>query len=113
VFKGGGQSRTGKEKCGFCRRDVVEDQCYAVFQKSLTTPTLEVAMEPMRRKLLWIEEQHFWGWSCSECAWLFRPLGPLVGESIDDMKVHYEKQRDNEFASHICAEHRRASKKPG
>jgi hypothetical protein len=81
--------------------------------ENLATPTLEVAMEPMRRKLLWIEEQHFWGWSCSECAWLFRPLGPLVGESIDDMKVHYEKQRDKEFASHICAEYRRASKKPG
>jgi hypothetical protein len=69
-------------------------------------------MEPMHRKLVWIEEQHFWGWCCSECAWLFRPLGPLVGQSIDDMKVHYEQQRDMEFASHICAEHRRASKRP-
>jgi hypothetical protein len=70
-------------------------------------------MEPLHRKLVWIEEQHFWGWCCSECAWLFRPLGPLVGQSIEVMKVHYEQQRDKEFASHICAEHRRASKKPG
>ena len=80
---------------------------------SVTAPTVEVAMEPMRRKLVWIEEQYFWGWRCSECAWLFRPLGPLVGQSIDEMKVHYEQQRDNEFASHICAEHGRASKNPG
>jgi len=69
-------------------------------------------MEPMRRRLVWIEEQHFWGWGCSECAWLFRPLGPLVGESIDNMKVHYEKQRDKQFASHVCAEHRRVTKAP-
>ena len=99
-----------KEKSGFVVRSAVKDQCYTVFHKSITAPTLEVAMQPTRRKLLWIEEEHFWGWSCSECAWLFRPLGPLVGESIDDMKVHYEKQRDNEFTSHVCAEHPRATK---
>ena len=69
-------------------------------------------MEPMHRKLVWIEEQHFGGWSCSECEWLFRPLGPLIGESIDDMKVHYEKQRDKEFMSHVCSEHPRVTKNP-
>jgi hypothetical protein len=69
-------------------------------------------MESMSRKLLWIEEELFWGWGCSECAWLFRPLGPLVGQSIDDMKVNYEHQRDKEFASHACAEHPRARKDP-
>lgn len=67
----------------------------------------------MRRRLVEIEEQHFWGWGCSECAWLFRPLGPLVGQSIDDMKVHYEQQRDKEFAAHLCAEHPRPTKTPG
>jgi hypothetical protein len=67
-------------------------------------------MQPMRRKLVWIEEQHFWGWGCSECEWLFRPLGPLIGESIDDMKVHYEEQRDKEFASHLCDEYPRTQK---
>jgi hypothetical protein len=95
------EPRLGNEKSGFCRGSAIKDQSYAV----------EVATQPMRRKLLWIEEQHFWGWSCSECAWLFRPLGPLVGESIDDMKVHYEKQRDDEFTSHVCTEHPRATKK--
>ncbi len=70
-------------------------------------------METIHRKLVWIEEPHFWGWACSECAWLFRPLGPLVGQSTDDMKVNYEPQRDEEFASHACAEHPRAKKKPG
>jgi hypothetical protein len=69
-------------------------------------------MEPIRRKLVSIEEHRFWGWGCSECEWVFRPLGPLVGQSIDEMKVHYEKQRDKEFASHVCAEYPRATKNP-
>ena len=64
-------------------------------------------MEPKRRKLVWVEEQSFWAWGCSECAWVFRPLGPLVGESIDDMKKHYGEQCDKEFASHVCAQHPR------
>jgi len=69
-------------------------------------------MEPIRRKLVSIEEHRFWGWGCSECEWVFRPLGPLVGQSIDEMKVRYEVQRDQEFASHVCAEYPRATKNP-
>ena len=102
----------GNEKNGFCHRCAVEEQCYAVFHKSITAPNLEVAMEPIRRKLVSIEERRFWGWGCSECEWVFRPLGPLVGQSIDEMKVHYEKQRDKEFASHVCAEYPRETKNP-
>ena len=64
------------------------------------------------RKLVSIEELRFWGWGCSECEWVFRPLGPLVGEPLDDMKRHYEEQRDKEFASHVCAEHQRFPKRP-
>jgi hypothetical protein len=70
------------------------------------------AMEPMRRKLVWAERQNFQGWACTECAWAFNPLGPPVGESIDEMKMHYEQQRDKEFTSHVCAEHPRATKNP-
>jgi hypothetical protein len=69
-------------------------------------------MEAMRRRLVWVERQDFQGWACSECAWAFNPTGPLVGESIQEMKMHYEQQRDKEFASHICAEHPRVPKNP-
>ena len=35
----------------------------------------------MSRKLVWIEQQHFRGFGCSECAWVFklsvRPLANL------------------------------------
>jgi hypothetical protein len=69
-------------------------------------------MAAMRRKLVWVESQIFEGWACSECAWVFDPLGPVVGKSIDEMKMHYEYQRDKEFTSHVCAEHPRVSKSP-
>ena len=58
-------------------------------------------MEPMHRKLEWTERPNFEGWVCSECAWVFNPRGPLVGESFDDMKLHYEQQRGKEFKSHV------------
>jgi hypothetical protein len=61
-------------------------------------------MGAMRRRLVWVENQNFLGWGCSECAWVFNPLGPLVGESIDEMKIAYEEQRDKEFKSHVCAQ---------
>jgi hypothetical protein len=69
-------------------------------------------MEAMRRKLVWVERQNLQGWACSECAWVFHPSGPPVGESIDEMKMHYERRRDKEFASHVCAKHLRATNNP-
>ncbi len=69
-------------------------------------------MAAIRRKLVWVERQDFQGWACSECAWAFNPSGPLVGKSIDEMKMRYEQQRDKEFASHLCAEHPRVTKNP-
>ncbi len=69
-------------------------------------------MEAMRRKLVWVKKQNFQGWACSECAWAFNPVGPVVGASIVEMMQHYEQQRDNEFTSHVCAEHPRATKNP-
>jgi hypothetical protein len=58
----------------------------------------------MQRKLVWVERQAFQGWACSECAWVFNPSGTPTGKSLDEMKQNYEKQRDKEFTSHVCAE---------
>ena len=69
-------------------------------------------MAAERRKLDWVKRPNFQGWTCTECAWAFKPSGPLVGESIDEMKKLYEQQRDKEFAAHVCAEHPRATKIP-
>ena len=69
--------------------------------------------EGMKRKLVWIEEQRFQGWGCSECAWVFNPSGAPTGKSLDEMKENYERQRDRDFASHHCAEHPRAKNTKG
>jgi hypothetical protein len=44
---------------------------------------------------------------------MFNPKGPLVGESIEDMKMNFEQQRDKEFKSHVCAEHPRTTGNTG
>jgi hypothetical protein len=64
----------------------------------------------MPRKLVWIENQNFQGFSCSECDWKFKPSGALVGESLDEMKQKYEVQRDKEFAAHVCVKRPRAAR---
>jgi hypothetical protein len=61
----------------------------------------------MRRELVWINNERFFCWGCSECAWVFNPLGSPKGESLDEMKRIYEKQRDKDFAAHVCSEHPR------
>jgi hypothetical protein len=60
------------------------------------------------RKLVWIENPRFQGCGCSECAWVFKPSGPPAGNSLYEMKEMFERQRDKEFAIHVCAEHPRA-----
>jgi hypothetical protein len=62
------------------------------------------------RTLIWIVEPWFQGFGCSECAWVFNPSGPPVGNSLQEMKEYYEQRRDKEFAIHICAEHTKAKK---
>jgi hypothetical protein len=63
-----------------------------------------------RGELIWIEEPHFLGWGCSECAWRFKPSGPPAGDSLREMKQNFLCLRDEESAAHVCAEHPRAKK---
>jgi hypothetical protein len=57
----------------------------------------------MQRELVWIENQNFQGFGCSQCDWVFKPSGAPVGETLGEMKQKYEAQRDKEFAAHVCA----------
>jgi hypothetical protein len=51
---------------------------------------------------------HGRAWGCSDCAWEFEPeKGPPKGDSLEEMKANYLRQRDREFAIHKCAEHPR------
>jgi hypothetical protein len=54
--------------------------------------------------MVWIEQPHLHGFGCSECAWVFKPSGPLGG-SLDEMMRNFELQRDKEFTLHVCADH--------
>jgi len=69
-------------------------------------------MEARRWKLEWVERPNFAGWACTECAWVFIPKGPFYGESIDQLRLQFEQQRDQEFRSHVCAQHLRATEDP-
>ena len=68
------------------------------------------AGESRLRTLIWISDPHFHGPGCSQCAWLFRPSGPPIGNSLMEMKKNYRRSCNEEFARHICAEHPRATK---
>jgi hypothetical protein len=72
-------------------------------------PATRRMMAPLRH-LIWIQEPHFLGWGCSECAWVFRPSGPPIGNSLEEMKEHYLRRLEEESAAHVCAEHPEAKK---
>jgi hypothetical protein len=54
--------------------------------------------------MVWIKTPRMEAWACFACAWAFRPSGPPVGNSLEEMMQNYELQRDNEFKSHDCAQ---------
>jgi rubredoxin len=59
------------------------------------------------KRMIWVKSAHSEVWACSECAWVFNPSGPPRGASLNEMKQNFERQRDKEFASHVCAQHPR------
>jgi len=88
-----------------------ENQRCAFYHKVITAPDREARQGAMRRKLVWIDEQHFSGWGCSECAWVFSPVGFPTSKSLDEMKMNFERRRDKDFSDHVRAEHSRAQNK--
>jgi len=64
---------------------------------------------PARPEMVWVQRERFLGWACSECAWEFNPSRIPFGNTLAEIKQRYERQRDKEFASHLCAEHARFS----
>jgi hypothetical protein len=66
----------------------------------------------MSRSLVWIEQQRFRGFGCSECGWRFKPSSAPTGTSFDEMMRNFESQRDKEFTSHVCADHSKGVRYP-
>jgi hypothetical protein len=63
----------------------------------------------MGRELVRVKKERFEGWACSACGWEFRASGPLVGDTIEEMKRAYERERDEAFKAHVCARHQKES----
>ena len=59
------------------------------------------------RHMVWIETARAQGWGCSQCNWIFHPVGPPRGNCLDEMMRNYELQRDTECALHTCVEYPR------
>jgi rubredoxin len=57
------------------------------------------------RKLIFVKTARSESWSCSECGWAFNPSGPPRGHSLEDMMQDFERQREKEFAAHVCMQH--------
>jgi hypothetical protein len=56
------------------------------------------------RHLAWVETGEMEAWTCAACGWAFLPSGPPLGDSMEEMMQNYERQRDMEFSSHVCAQ---------
>jgi hypothetical protein len=56
-------------------------------------------------EMVWVQRKRFIGWACSQCAWEFNPSGLPVGNTLAEIKLLYEQERDREFASHVCAKY--------
>jgi hypothetical protein len=54
--------------------------------------------------MVWIKTARAQGWGCSQCNWTFNPLGPPLGNCLDEMMQNYERQRDMEHLLHACVE---------
>jgi len=57
------------------------------------------------KRLVWVEATYMEAWTCSACAWAFLPTGPPLGHGLEEMMENYERLRDMEFSSHVCAQH--------
>jgi hypothetical protein len=62
-------------------------------------------------EMVWVERKRFVGWACSECAWEFNPSDIPAGNTLAEIKLNYERERDKKFESHVCAEHPRIQSK--
>ena len=64
---------------------------------------------PTRPEMVWVQRERFLGWACAGCAWEFHTSGIPAANTLAEIKQQYERQRDKEFASHLCAAHPQCS----
>jgi hypothetical protein len=62
------------------------------------------------RTIIWREQKQ--EWACTECAWVFQPSGVLADKTLAEITQYFKEQRDQEFASHVCADCPRGGESP-
>lgn len=62
------------------------------------------------REMIWVQTENVESWGCSECDWIFKPSGPPHGFAMEDMKQNFEREREQGFKSHVCAQHKRPNR---
>jgi len=55
--------------------------------------------------MVWVQTKDFMGWACADCAWKFNPSGIPAGNTLAEIILSFERERDKEFGSHVCADH--------
>jgi hypothetical protein len=61
-----------------------------------------VYLASWRDESYWVATASFRGFGCSECGWVFTVSGPLVGDTIEEMKRAFERERDEAFKACVC-----------
>jgi hypothetical protein len=56
----------------------------------------------MGRFLTWVSDQHFQGWACSQCEWIY-PIPTLLADP--EAKSAFDRLASARFAGHDCTEH--------
>ena len=64
-------------------------------------------------EMVWVQRKRVVGWACSECAWEFNPSEIPAGNTLAEIKLKYERERDRKFESHVCAEYPSVQSKGG
>jgi len=105
-----GQKFEGQPSCATAPRtgSTQEDQLNFYTDSSSQNQSEGIhAANLLTRRMVWVRTPRMEAYTCFACAWAFRPSGPPLGDSLDEMMRNYEIQRDQEFVAHVCAHNRR------
>ena len=90
------------------------ERTFSLVSFSSTKGALRAAPSLSWSRSRMVKSAHSELWACSRCSWAFKPSGPPHGTSLEEMMQNFERRRDKEFASHVCAGHpRTVGKEPG
>jgi hypothetical protein len=84
---------------------IEEEQLISITERNSQQIGQRAAIEALvSRQMVWTKTPQMEAWTCFACAWAFIPFGPPRGNSLEEMMSNYERQRDKEYASHVCNE---------